>query len=122
MTILEEEKDVDEQLAPPRKKLCLSLSGRNRFARPQTETEPTLKNGQPTINTVDSYGINSFIFYQFNLTEFSKNIKTRKFKKNFFHVKVSMQIKKFVSPENNSFNKIFETLFYSDKKKSKMNQ
>lgn len=39
MTVLEAEEDTDERSAPPRKKFCLSLSGRNRSVG-KTISEP----------------------------------------------------------------------------------
>ena len=52
MTVLEEEIAVGENLAPPRKKPCLSLSGRNRFTE---NNQLTLKVIQDRTE-VNSYG------------------------------------------------------------------
>lgn len=53
MTVLEAEEDEDEQLVPPRKKFCLSLSGRSKSIAKTTSQPPrtstrggTLSNGK----------------------------------------------------------------------------
>lgn len=45
MTVLEAEDDTDERSAPPRKKFCLSLSGRSRSVVGKTNFEPTVGGG-----------------------------------------------------------------------------